>query len=444
MPPPSGPLGSLIPDTGTAGAAPAFGSRTCDAVPRAFSAWRLLGFLGPGYLIAVGYMDPGNWATDLAGGSGFGYSLLWIVLLSGLMAMFLQVLAARLGIVTGLDLAQTCRAHAGPRSVVAQWLLCEIAICATDLAEVIGTAIALKLLFGLPLMLGVLVTVFDVLLVLWLQQRGFRQLEAFVIALTAIVVVCIGLTVAMAQPQWHDVFAGFVPNTRTVTDPNMLYIAIGIIGATVMPHNLYLHSSIVKTRRNDPAGRRWVLNYTTIDIVCALVLAFLINASILMMAGAAFHAHGLREVADLQDAHRLLSVSAAGGIAGIGFALALLASGQSSAVTATLTGQIVMEGYLRLTIAPWLRRLLTRGIAVVPAFFVTWFYGEAAIASLLIASQVVLSLQLPFAIVPLIRYTSSRAVMGEYANRRPVVVLAVLIAALIVALNVVLVLRALG
>jgi len=264
-----------------------------------------------------------------------------------------------------------------------------------------------------------------------------------VIGLTAIVVVCIGFTVAMAQPQWRDVIAGFVPNTRTVTDPDMLYLAIGIIGATVMPHNLYLHSSIVKTRRADPAGRRRVIQYTTIDIVAALVLAFLINASILVMAGAAFHAHGLHDVAELQDAHRLLTLSTVGGVAGIGFALALLASGQSSAVTATLTGQIVMEGYLRLTIAPWLRRLLTRGLAVVPAFFVTWHYGEAAIASLLIGSQVVLSLQLPFAIVPLIRYTSSRAVMGEHANRRPVVVLAALIASLIVALNVVLVVRVL-
>jgi manganese transport protein len=404
-----------------------------------FSARRLLGFLGPGYLIAVGYMDPGNWATDLAGGSGFGYALLWIVMLSSVMAMFLQVLAARLGIVSGMDLAQACRAYSRPGSVVWQWLLCEIAICAADLAEVIGTAIALKLLFGLPLAWGVALTVLDVLLVLWLQQRGFRYLEALVISLVAVVFVCMAITVAMAHPVWGDVLAGFVPNTRTVTDPGMLYIAIGIIGATVMPHNLYLHSSIVKTRPIAPGERRFALTYASIDIVVALLLAFVINASILVMAGAAFHANGQREVAELQDAHALLSASAGGAIAGMAFALALLASGQSSSITATLTGQIVMEGYLRLSIPPWVRRLLTRSLAIVPALGVTLLYGEAAIAKLLVASQVVLSLQLPFAIVPLIRYTSSRKVMGAEANNRTTVVLAVLIAALIVSLNVVLV-----
>jgi len=415
------------------------------ATPRpVFSARRLLGFLGPGYLIAVGYMDPGNWATDLAGGSGFGYSLLWIVLLSGVMAMFLQVLAARLGIVTGLDLAQACRVHSRPGTVVWQWLFCEVAICAADLAEVIGTAIALKLLFGLPLAVGVSLTVLDVLLVLWLQQRGFRYLEALVISLVAIVFICLAITVAMAHPVWSQVLAGFVPNTRTVTDPAMLYIAIGIIGATVMPHNLYLHSSVVKTRRIDPGERRFALTYASIDIVGALVLAFVINASILVMAGAAFHAHGQREVAELQDAHALLVASAGGGAAGLAFALALLASGQSSSVTATLTGQIVMEGFLRLTIPPWARRLLTRSVAIAPALVVTLLYGEAAIAKLLIASQVVLSLQLPFAIVPLIRYTSSRRVMGGAANNRTTIVFASLIATLIVALNVVLVVNALA
>jgi manganese transport protein len=426
----------------------------CEAPPpvalggarRAFSMRRLFGFLGPGYLIAVGYMDPGNWATDLAGGSSYGYSLLWIVLLSGLMAMFLQVLAARLGIVTGMDLAQACRAQSRPGTVVWQWLLCEIAICAADLAEVIGTAIALKLLFGLPLAWGVALTVFDVLLVLWLQQRGFRYLEALVISLVAVVVVCLTVTVAAAQPQWREVFAGFLPSTRTVTDPGMLYIAIGIIGATVMPHNLYLHSSIVQSRRIEPGEgeRRAALQYATIDIVGALMLAFMINAAILVMAGAAFHAHGQHEIAELQDAHGLLATMTGSAVAGTAFALALLASGQSSSVTATLAGQIVMEGYLRLRVPPWLRRLLTRSLAVVPALFVTLVYGESAIAKLLIASQVVLSLQLPFAIVPLIRYTGSRALMGRHANGRAVTLLATLIAATIVTLNMVLVFKIFG
>ena len=409
---------------------------------RAIFSWRrLFGFIGPGYLIAVGYMDPGNWATDLAGGSTYGYALLWIVLLSGLMAMFLQVLAARLGIVTGMDLAQATRARSRPGSVVWQWLLCEVAICAADLAEVIGTAIALKLLFGLPLAWGVALTVLDVLLVLLLQQRGFRYLEAMVIALVAVVVVCMTLTIAMVQPQWREVLQGFVPSAATVTDPGMLYLAIGIIGATVMPHNLYLHSSVVKSRPVDPgaAGTRMALTYATIDIVAALVLAFLINASILVMSAAAFHARGELAVAELQDAHRLLGAMAGGSIAGTAFALALLASGQSSSVTATLTGQIVMEGFLRMAIPPWLRRLVTRAIAVVPALFVTLAYGEASIGKLLIASQVVLSLQLPFAMVPLIRYTSSRAVMGDSANGRLSTWLAGAIAATIIALNAVLV-----
>jgi manganese transport protein len=412
---------------------------------RPFSLRRLLGFLGPGYLIAVGYMDPGNWATDLAGGSTYGYALLWIVMLSSAMAMFLQVLAARLGIVTGLDLAQACRVHSRPGTVVWQWVLCEIAICAADLAEVIGTAIALKLLFGLPLAWGVSLTVLDVLLVLWLQQRGFRYLEALVISLISIVVVCLGITVAMAQPQWQAVFAGFIPTSRTVIDPGMLYIAIGIIGATVMPHNLYLHSSVVKSRPADPGagGKKVTITYATIDIVAALALAFVINASILVMAGAAFHANGQFQVAELEDAHGLLAVMTGTTIAGTTFALALLASGQSSAVTATLAGQIVMEGFLQLRIPPWVRRILTRAVAIVPALFVTLVYGEAAIAKLLIASQVVLSLQLPFAIVPLIRYTSSRSIMGGFANGPKTAIVATLIATTIIVLNLVLIWRTL-
>ena len=410
--------------------------------PGGFSVRRLLGFLGPGYLIAVGYMDPGNWATDLAGGSSYGYALLWVVLLSGLMAMFLQVLAARLGIVSGMDLAQATRARSRPGTVVWQWLLCEIAIVAADLAEVIGTAIALQLLFGLPLAWGVALTVLDVMIVLWLSNRGFRYLEALVISLVTVVLVCMTISVVLVQPAWRDVLAGFVPTTRTVVDPAMLYIAIGIIGATVMPHNLYLHSAAVKTRPPDPGpgGRQAALTYATIDIVAALTLAFLINASILVMAGAAFHAHGQRGVAELQDAHALLAATGTG-LAGTMFALALLASGQSSAVTATLTGQIVMEGFLRIRMPVWARRLLTRGVAVVPALFVTLSYGETAIAKLLIASQVVLSIQLPFAIVPLIRFTSSRALMGAHANRPGALLLAGGIAALIIVLNGVLIWR---
>ena len=408
------------------------------------SARRLLGFLGPGYLIAVGYMDPGNWATDLSGGSGFGYALLWIVALSSAMAMFLQVLAARLGIVSGVDLAQACRIYSAPSTVVWQWLLCEVAICAADLAEVIGTAIALNLLFGLPLAWGVGLTVLDVLLVLWLQQHGFRYLEAFIISLLAVVAICLAVTVVMVQPQWRAVFAGFVPNTRTVVDPAMLYIAIGIIGATVMPHNLYLHSAIVKSRRGSERDRDATLSYASIDIVAALAIAFVINAAILVMAGAAFHAHGRHDVAELQDAHALLATMTGSAVAGTAFALALFASGQSSAVTATLTGQIVMEGFLKLSIPLWARRLLTRAVAVVPALFVVLVYGESAIARLLIASQVVLSLQLPFAMVPLIRYTSRRSVMGRHANTRLATCIAGTIAALIIGLNAVLVWRTLA
>ena len=433
-------------DTACADRNDADGAKRRSGAMGIFSLRRLLGFLGPGYLIAVGYMDPGNWATDLAGGSSYGYELLWIVLASGLMAMFLQVLAARLGLVTGMDLAQACRARSRPGNVVWQWLLCEIAICAADLAEVIGTAIALQLLFGLPLVAGVALTICDVLLVLWLQQRGFRYLEAMVIGLVAVVVVCLSITIAMAQPRWRDVFAGFVPTLSTVTDPGMLYLAIGIIGATVMPHNLYLHSSVVKSRPVEPgdAARRAALTYATVDIVCALALAFLINAAILVMAGAAFHAHGQRQVAEIQDAHGLLAAMTGSTLAGTAFALALLASGQSSSVTATLAGQIVMEGFLNLRVPAWARRLLTRLLAVVPALFVTLVYGESAIAKLLIASQVVLSLQLPFAMVPLIRFTGDRALMGRHANSRFAMGLASVIAATIVALNAVLVYRSLA
>jgi manganese transport protein len=398
---------------------------------------RLFSFVGPGYLVAVGYMDPGNWATDLAAGSAYGYALLWVVLLSSVMAMFLQVLAARLGIVTGLDLAQACRQGSSRYSNLAQWLLCEVAICAADLAEVIGTAIALQLLFGIPLVWGVGMTVLDVLLILWLQQRGFRYLEALVISLLAIVFACFAINVVLVQPQWREVFAGFLPSRRFVVDPAMLYIAIGIMGATIMPHNLYLHSSTVQTRRFElnRAGKANALRFATADIVIALCLAFLINAAILITSAAVFHANGYNSVVELQNAYHLLGPLTGTSIASLLFGLALLASGQSSAVTTTMAGQIVMEGYVDLKIRPWARRLLTRSLAIVPAFFMLLAYGESGMARLLLFSQVILSLQLPFAVVPLIRFTGDRALMGAFVNSRTVKILALIVAGAIVTLN---------
>jgi manganese transport protein len=398
---------------------------------------RMLGFVGPGYLVAVGYMDPGNWATGLAAGSRFGYSLLWIVMLSNLMAILLQILSARLGIVTGMDLAQACRRHSSRTSCLMQWVLCEIAICATDMAEVIGTAIALNLLFGIPLIWGVSLTVLDVLLVLWLQQRGFRYLEAVVMALLAVIFVCFAVNLILAQPRWAQAAAGFIPTRQAIADPAMLYVAIGIIGATVMPHNLYLHSSTVQTRRFDltDSGRRSAVRYATIDIVTALVFAFMVNAAILITAAAVFHQSGHRDVVEIQHAYHMLTPLMGTGVASMLFGLALLASGQSSTLTATLAGQIVMEGYLQLKLPPWMRRLLTRSIAIVPALFVTAFHGESGIARLLIFSQVVLSLQLPFAVIPLIRFTSDRRKMGRFASPPWTAGLAWLVASVIIALN---------
>jgi manganese transport protein len=343
------------------------------------------------------------------------------------------------------DLAQMTRMHSSRRSALAQWLLCELAICACDLAEVIGTAIALNMLFDIPLAVGVLLTVLDVLIILWLQKFGFRYLEAFVISLLAIVFVCFGINLVLAQPEWAAVAAGFIPSSQTVTDPGMLYIAIGIIGATVMPHNLYLHSSTVQTRRFDTgeAGKRSAIGFATIDIIVALSMALLVNAAILITAAAVFHANGHSGVAELQDAHRLLGPLTGTAIASTLFAVALLAAGQSSSITATLAGQIVMEGFVQWKLAPWARRLITRSIAIVPAFFVTMAYGESGIGQLLLFSQVVLSLQLPFAMLPLIRYTSSRAIMGPYASPRAVVVLAWTTMTIIVSLNGILIWRAL-
>jgi len=400
--------------------------------------WRKLGaFAGPGYLVAVGYMDPGNWATDLAGGSAFGYSLLSVVLLSNFMAMVLQALAAKLGIVTGLDLAQACREHYPSAVRIPLWLLCELAIVACDLAEVIGTAIALQLLFGIPLVWGVLLTAFDVLLILALQQRGFRKLEAFVVALLLIIVGCFAVELALAQPALTDIARGLIPDPRIASDPAMLYISVGILGATVMPHNLYLHSAIVQTRRIEQtdAGKREAIKFATLDSSIALTLALFINGSILILAAATFHQAGRTDVAQIQEAYQLLTPMLGAGAASILFAVALLASGQNSTITATLAGQIVLEGFLDIRLPRWLRRLSSRLLAIIPAVIVAALYGEAGTARLLILSQVILSLQLPFAVVPLIQFTSDRAKMGSFANPAWLKAAGWTIAAAIVALN---------
>ncbi len=408
------------------------------AVPSGGHWWfRLLAFLGPGYMISVGYMDPGNWATDLAGGSHFGYLLLSVILLSNLMAIVLQGLSARLGIATGHDLAQACRVRYSRPVNLALWAICELAIIACDLAEVIGTAIALKLLFGIPLTLGAIITAIDVVLVLLLMNRGFRALEAFVIALLLVIFGCFAVQIALAAPPLREVLAGFIPRAEVVTDPHALYLAIGIIGATVMPHNLYLHSSIVQTRAypRTEAGRRSALRWAVTDSTVALMFALFVNASILILAAAVFHAQGRTDVQEIEQAHELLAPMLGVGLASTLFAVALLASGINSTVTATLAGQIVMEGFLRLRIAPWIRRLLTRGLAIVPVVAVTALYGEQGTARLLVLSQVVLSMQLPFAVIPLVAFVSDRGLMGALVAPPWLVRTAWVIAALIVALN---------
>ena len=408
------------------------------AVPRGLSWWRkLFAFAGPGYMVAVGYMDPGNWATDLAGGARFGYTLLSVVLLSNLMAILLQALALKLGIVTGRDLAQACRDHYSRPVSFALWILCEIAIAACDLAEVIGSAIALNLLFGIPLILGVVLTSVDVLLILFLQHKGFRWLEALVIVLVATIAVCFGAELVMARPAMAGMLGGLLPSAQIIRDPGMLYIAIGILGATVMPHNLYLHSSIVQTRASDPSpeGKREAIKYATIDSTVALLFAFFINGAILVLAAATFHAAGQSQVADIGDAFKLLTPLLGTTVASTIFALALLASGQNSTITGTLAGQIVMEGFLDLRLPSWLRRLITRLIAIVPAVIVTAMYGELGVGKLLIFSQVVLSFQLTFAVVPLVLFTSEKAKMGEFVNSRLLSATAWLTAAVIAVLN---------
>ncbi len=401
--------------------------------------WRkLLAFAGPGYLVAVGYMDPGNWATDLAGGSAFGYTLLSVILLSNLMAILLQSLCARLGIVTGRDLAQACRDHYSKPVSIGLWLLCEVAICACDLAEVIGSAIALNLLFHIPMVWGVCITALDVLIVLYLQNKGFRYLEALVITLILTIGIAFGLEILFSRPELLPVLKGFIPDPQIITNPDMLYVAIGILGATVMPHNLYLHSSIVQTRiyeQND-AGKKEAIKFATIDSTVALMFALFINASILIVAAATFHARGMHQVAEIQEAYHLLSPILGVTLASFVFAFALLASGQNSTLTGTLAGQIVMEGFLNIRLRPWIRRLITRLIAIVPAVIVAGIYGDSGTTKLLIFSQVVLSMQLSFAVIPLILFTSDRVKMGKFVSPWWIQSLAWATAAVIVTLNV--------
>jgi manganese transport protein len=398
---------------------------------------KIWAFAGPGYLIAVGYMDPGNWATDLGGGSKFGYTLLSVVLISSLMAMFLQALSAKLGIATGRDLAQACRDHYSRRTAIVLWVVCELAIAACDLAEVLGSAVALKLLFGLPLLLGVVITAFDVLLVLALQGRGFRIIEAFVVTLIGTIGLCFAYEIFFARPLWLEAAWGFMPRLQILRDKEMLYIAIGILGATVMPHNLYLHSSIVQTRAfgEDERGRREAIKFSVIDSTVALTFALFINAAILALGAAAFHTRGMNDVADIAEAYKLLSPVLGVSLASTLFAFALLASGQNSTLTGTLAGQIVMEGFLQVRLKPWIRRLVTRLIAILPAILVIGIAGEGKLTSLLILSQVVLSFQLPFAVIPLVQFTSERTKMGVFVNSRLTTAVAWIVAAGILFFN---------
>jgi manganese transport protein len=407
-------------------------------IPKGKGFWRkMLAYAGPGYLVSVGYMDPGNWATDIAGGASFGYALLTVILLSNLMAILLQSLCVRLGVATGRDLAQACRDYFPGKINFCLWVLCEIAIAACDLAELLGSAIALQLLFGIPLVWGVCITASDVLLLLLLQGKGFRYVEALVITLVATIGICFASEIIFSQPDLAEILQGYLPKPEVVRNPEMLYIAIAILGATVMPHNLYLHSAIVQTRAWQPTSKkRWeAIKFGTLDSTIALSFALFINSAILIVAAATFHFSGYQQVAEIQDAYKLLSpllgVSAASAI----FGIALLASGQSSTLTATLAGQIVMEGFLQFRLPPWVRRLATRLLAIIPALIAIIFYGEKSTGSLLIFSQVVLSLQLSFAVIPLVMFTSDRRLMGEFVNPTWLKLLAGAVATIIVSLN---------
>lgn len=400
--------------------------------------WRkLFAFAGPGFLIAVGYMDPGNWATDIAGGARFGYTLLSVIMISNIMAIMLQHLSLKLGIVTGRDLAQECRHSYSHTFTIFLWVLCEIAIAACDLAEVIGSAVALNLLFGIPLVVGVILTALDVLVVLYLQNKGFRYIEALVAGLIFIIGFCFIYELILSRPELAGIFRGFIPRTEIVTNQGMLYIAIGILGATVMPHNLYLHSSIVQTRKYTRSipGKEMAIKYGTIDSTFALMIALFINAAILILSAAAFHGSGHQDVADINDAYKLLTPLLGAPLASIFFGVALLASGQNATLTGTMAGQIVMEGFLNLRLRPWIRRLLTRMVAIVPAVIVAALYGERGVGNLLILSQVILSLQLSFAVVPLVTFTSDRLKMGKFVNSPSIRLISWTIAILIISLN---------
>ncbi|KIO66917.1 Nramp family divalent metal transporter [Caldibacillus thermoamylovorans] len=410
-------------------------------VPEHAGFWKkFFAFAGPGSLVAVGYVDPGNWATSIAGGARFGYTLLFVILIANLAAMLLQSLAAKLGIVTGRDLAQATREATSAKTAIILWLLTELAIIATDLAEVIGSAIALNLLFKIPLLIGIVITTLDVILLLLLQKKGFRIIESIVIVLMITILGVFAFEVVVSHPNVSALFSGYLPKAEIVRNPDMLFISLGILGATVMPHNLYLHSSIVQTRqyKRTTEGKREALKFSVLDSTFSLTIAFFINSAILILGTAAFYGTGLN-VSEIEAAYELLSPTLGIGIASTLFAVALLASGQNSTITGTLTGQIVMEGFIHLRISPWLRRLITRLIAVIPAFIVTWVAGEKGTGDLLLWSQVILSLQLPFAIVPLVLFTSNKEKMGEFVNSKWVTILAWIVTVIIIVLNVFLV-----
>lgn len=400
--------------------------------------FKLFAFSGPGYLVAVGYMDPGNWATDIAGGSAFGYTLLSVVLLSNLFAIVLQHLALKLGIATGRDLAQSCREFFPKPVNIFLWLMAEIMIMACDMAEVIGSAIALNLLFKIPLQIGILITALDVIVLLAFLNKGFRLLEAMVVTLIGTIIICFGLEIFFSKPEIIPLLSAYIPTPEIITNPQMLYIAIGILGATVMPHNLYLHSSIVQTRNYNRtnSGKKEAIKFATIDSTIALFLAFFVNSAILIVAAATFYTNGLHNVAEIEEAYKLLSPLVGVGLASVIFALALLASGQNSTITATLAGQIIMEGFLNIRIKPWMRRMLTRLLAIIPPIIVVSLYGGTGLGKLLVFSQVILSIQLSFAVFPLIFFTSKKKKMGMFVNSLFLKIVAGLIAVIIAVLNV--------
>lgn len=412
--------------------------RTVSVPKNASFLRKLFAYSGPGFMVAVGYMDPGNWATDLAGGAKFGYTLLFVILVSNLIAILLQHLCIKLGIAAGRDLAQACRDHYPRPLVWFQWVLCELAIAACDLAEVVGSAIGLQLLFGIPLVWGCVITSLDVLAVLYLQNKGFRYVEALVATLILTIGGCFAAELWWSRPGIMGVLSGFVPDSDIIMNKDMLYVSIGILGATVMPHNLYLHSSIVQTRKYEqtPEGRREAIRFATWDSTLALMFALFINGAILVLAASAFHWSGHEEVGEIQDAYKLLSPVLGAGLASTLFAVALLASGQNSTLTGTLAGQIVMEGFLNFRMRPWMRRMITRGIAIVPAVLVIGLYGEGRTTDLLVASQVILSMQLGFAVWPLMKFTGNREKMGEFVNPKWINILGWISTLLIIVLNV--------